>query len=143
MIGAFVMIFVALWIYQSAMQAKLSNVIIWVAAGVAAFFVFQYLLIEVNVYLLESTRSSEGGENYEMLNGGDRKNEGGFQGFGGILESLYFELMPQVVAFIGIAFLRLKFITKESFSIPNLFSGLKELFQGIKQSFKASINVEK
>lgn len=138
MIGAFVMILVAVWIYQSAMQAKLSNVIVWVAASAAAFFVLQYLLIEVNVYLLESLRGSEGGENYEMVNGGDRKNEGGFQGFGGVLESLYFELGPQILAFVAIAFLRLKFITKESFSIPNLFSGLKELFQGIKQSFKTN-----
>ncbi len=132
------MIFVALWIYQSAIQAKLSNVVIWVAASVAAFFVLQYLFVEMNVYLLESLRESKGGAGYEAVDGADRKNEGGFQGFGGILESLYFELGPQILAFISVAFLRLKFITKESFSVANLFSGLKELFQGIKKSFKTS-----
>jgi hypothetical protein len=138
MIGAFVMILVALWIYQSAMQAKLNNVILWVGAAAVAFFILQTLMIDVNIYFLESVRGNEGGDSYETVNGGDRKNEGGFQGFGGVIESLYFELMPQILAFLAIAFLRLKFITKQSFSIPNLFSGLKELFVSIKYSFKTT-----
>ena len=29
------------------------------------------------------------------------------------------------------------FVTKEAFSVANLFSGLKEMFQNIKQSFKS------
>lgn len=138
MIGAFVMILVALWIYQSAMQAKLNNVIMWVGGAAIAFFILQTLMIDVNIYFLESVRGNEGGDNYETINGGDRKNEGGFQGFGGVIESLYFELMPQILAFLAIAFLRLKLITKQSFSIPNLFSGLKELFVSIKYSFKTT-----
>lgn len=136
MISGMVMIFVALWFYQSAMKAKLSNVIMWVAIGAVGFFVLQWLLVNVNIYILESFRASEGGAGYESVQGADRKNEGDFLGFAGILKSLYLELSPSIVGFIAIAFVRLKFVTKESFSVANLFGGLKEMFQNIKQSFK-------
>ena len=86
---------------------------------------------------MESFRASEGGSAYEAINGADRKNQGDFTGFAGILKSLYEEFSPSLFSFAIIAFLRLKFITKESFSVANLFGGLKEMFQNIKQSFKS------
>jgi hypothetical protein len=138
MIGGMVMIFVALWIYQSAMKAKITNVILWAGGAAVAFYVLQFLLIDINIYILESFRSSEGGAVYEAIDGADRKNEGDFTGFLGVLKSLYLELFPSILSFLAIAFFRLKFITKEAFSVGNLFSGLKEMFQSIKQSFKAS-----
>lgn len=138
MISGMVMIFVALWFYQSAMKAKLNNVIMWVAIGAVSFFVLQWLLVNVNIYILESFRASEGGVGYESIQGADRKDPGDFLGFTGILKSLYFELSPSIFGFLAIAVIRLKFITKESFSVANLFSGLKEVFQNIKQSFKTS-----
>jgi hypothetical protein len=140
MIGGIVMIFVALWIYQSAMRAKTSNVIMWVAIGTVAFFVVQLGFIDVNLYIMEAIKGSEGGSDYErdLTTIGDRKNEGGFQGFGGILLSVYMELMPQIVGFLAAALIRIKFVTKEPLSINNLFSGLKEMFLSIKESFKAS-----
>jgi len=138
MIGGIVMILVALWIYQSAMRAKTSNVIMWVAASAVAFYVMQFLLVDINIYILESFRAGEGGAGYEAVEGADRKNEGGFQGFGGVLESLYFELMPSIVSFLAVAFIRIKFITKEKISVANLFSGLGDMFQGIKKSFKTT-----
>jgi hypothetical protein len=137
MIGGMVMIFVALWIYQSAMKAKTSNVIMWVAGAAVAFYVMQFLLVEINISILESFRASEGGAAYEAVDGADRKNEGDFTGFTGVLKSLYLELFPSILSFLAIAFLRLKFITKEQFSVANLFSGIKEMFQSIKQSFKS------
>jgi hypothetical protein len=137
MISGMVMIFVALWFYQSAMKAKASNVLMWVAIGAVGFFVLQALLVNINIYILESFRASEGGAGYEAIQGADRKNEGDFLGFAGILKSLYLELSPSIVGFVAIAFVRLKFITKESFSVANLFSGLKEMFQNIKHSFKS------
>ncbi len=137
MISGMVMIFVALWFYQSAVKAKLSNVLMWVAIGAIGFFVLQALLVNVNIYILESFRASEGGSGYEAIQGADRKNEGDFLGFAGILKSLYLELSPSIVGFVAIAFVRLKFVTKESFSVANLFSGLKEMFQNIKHSFKS------
>jgi len=140
MIGGIVMIFVALWIYQSAMRAKTSNVMMWVAIGAVVFFVVQLGFIDVNLYIMEAIRGGEGGSDYErdLTSIGDRKNEGGFQGFGGILLSVYMELMPQIVGFLAAALIRIKFVTKEPLSINNLFSGLKEMFLSIKESFKAS-----
>ena len=137
MISGMVMIFVALWFYQSAMKAKVSNVLMWVAIGAVGFFVLQLLLVNANIYILESFRASEGGAGYEAIQGADRKNEGDFLGFAGILKSLYLEISPSIVGFLAIAFVRLKFITKESFSVANLFGGLKEMFQAIKHSFKS------
>ena len=142
MIGGIVMIFVALWIYQSAMRAKTSNVIMWVAIATVGFFVVQLSFIDINLYILESIKSSEGGGDYErdLTTIGDRKNEGGFQGFGGVLLSLYLELMPSVVGVLAAALIRIKFITKETLSIGNLFGDVKEMFLSIKQSFKTSDN---
>ena len=113
MISGMIMVFVAIWIYQTAVKAKIDNVILWVAGGAVAFFVLVFLFQYININILESLRASEGGAAYEAINGADRKNEGDFTGFGGILKSLYEELSPSIISFLVIAFLRLKFITKE------------------------------
>lgn len=169
MIGAVVMIFVAIWIYQTAIKAKMSNVILWAAAGAAIFFVTQFMLIElnVNVFSLDGSKTEskmmsstdeaceddkkasakEGekdgdmgqfkGSSCSVVHGGDRQDEERYLGFSGVLKSLYFELTPQLFSFLLIAFLRLKFITKEQFAVSALFGGIKEMFQSIKQSFKS------
>jgi hypothetical protein len=137
MISGMVMIFVALWFYQSATKAKVNNVLMWVAIGSVGFFALVWVLQSVNIYILEAFRASEGGAGYESIQGADRKDPGDFLGFTGILKSLYFELSPSIIGFVAIAFVRLKFITKESFSVANLFGGIKEMFQVIKQSFKS------
>lgn len=142
MIGAIFMIFVAIWIYQSAAKAKTENMLYWVAGSAVAFFAIQFLLIYFDITMLEAFRSSEGGSGYEAVNGADRKNEGDFQGFFGVLKSLYLELAPQIIAFLIIAVLRNRLMLKESLNITNLFSGLKEMFVGIKNSFKATANQE-
>ncbi|NOT10897.1 MAG: hypothetical protein HOP23_03525 [Methylococcaceae bacterium] len=138
MIGGIIMIFVALWIYQSAMKAKVDNVLMWVGIGVVAFFIVQTLLVQANVFILEAVRGGGADANYErdLTSIGDRKNAGGFQGIGGYLLSLFFELVPPFAGFLAAAIVRLKFITKESFSVGNLFSGIKEMFVSIKDSFK-------
>jgi hypothetical protein len=46
--------------------------------------------------------------------------------------------MPPIAGFMAVAVVRNKFVLKEEFNLANLFSGLKELFQGIKQSFKTT-----
>lgn len=138
MIGGIFMIFVAIWIYQSAARAKVNNMFYWVAGSAVTFFVVQFLLVEFDITLLESLRSSEGGAVYEGENGADRKNEGDFQGFGGVLESLIFELMPQIAGFLAVAVIRNRFMLKEPLNVTNLFSGVKEMFSSIKNSFKAS-----
>jgi hypothetical protein len=133
------MILAVLWIYQSAIKAKVSNPLMWVAIGAGVFFVVQMLLVQANVFILESIRGSGADANYErdLLSIGDRKNEGGFQGVGGFLLSVFFELMPPLAGVLAVAFVRLKFITKESFSVGNLFGGIKEMFTSITKSFKS------
>ena len=142
MIGAVFTIFIAMWLYQTVKQAKIENMFFWVVGGAGLFFAVQALFVYSDVSILESFRSSEGGAAYEAVNGADRKNEGDFQGFGGILESLFFELMPQFAGFIAVALVRNRVMLKEDLNAKNLFSGLKELFQGIKNSFKATANQE-
>ncbi len=138
MISGMVMIFVALWFYQTATKAKVNNVLVWVVIGAVGFFVLQLLLVNFNIYILESFRASEGGAGYEAIQGADRKNEGDFLGFSGILKSLYLEVSPSLIGFVIIAVARLKFITKEAFSVENLFSGVSDIFKTIKKSFKES-----
>lgn len=42
MISGMVMIFVALWFYQSAVKAKTGNVLMWVAIGAIGFFYYTF-----------------------------------------------------------------------------------------------------
>lgn len=139
MIGGILMVLAVIWVYQTANKAKVSNPLMWVGIAAAVFFVVQMLLVQANVFILEAMRGSESSANYErdLLSVGDRKNQGGFQGIGGYLLSVFFELMPPIAGVLAVAVLRLKFITKESFSIGNLFSGIKEMFSSISQSFKS------
>lgn len=134
------MIIAALWVYQSAMRAKVNNVLMWVAISAAVFFAVQMLLVQFNIYILEAIKGSESNAGYErdLLSIGDRKNESGFQGVGGILLSIFFEMMPPIAGFMAVAVVRNRFVLKEAFTVANVFSGLKELFQGIKQSFKTT-----
>jgi hypothetical protein len=138
MIGGIIMIIVALWAYQSATKAKVNNVVMWVVICAGTFFIVQTLLVQANVYMLEAIRGGEADTGYErdLTSIGDRKNVGGFQGIGGSLLSFFFELMPPVLGFLAAAFVRLKFISKERFTLGNLFGDLKETFISIKESFK-------
>ncbi|MDO9105771.1 MAG: hypothetical protein Q7U57_12530 [Methylovulum sp.] len=148
MIGAIVMIFAAVWIYQSAMKAGTSNVIMWVVGCMAVFLASQVLLIDANVYFLELFRGGEGDANYErdLTSVGDRKNEGGFQSGGGVLVSLFMELMPPIVGLLIVAFIRVKFIVKENITLTALFSGMSDIIVGgiknivdtLKQGIKKS-----
>ncbi|MGR8950925.1 MAG: hypothetical protein ACU83V_00700 [Gammaproteobacteria bacterium] len=139
MIGGILMVLAAIWVYQTANKAKVSNPLMWVGIAAAVFFVVQTLLVQANIYILESVRGGGADANYErdLLSIGDRKNQGGFQGVAGYLLSVFFELMPPIAGVLAVAFMRLKFITKESFSVGNLFSGIKEMFTSIGQSFKS------
>jgi len=139
MIGGILMVLAVVWVYQSAIKAKINNPLLWVAIAAGVFFAVQTLLVQGNVYILEALRGGSGDANYErdLLSVGDRKNEGGFQGAGGYLLSVFLELMPPLAGVLAVAFVRLKFVTKETFSVGNLFSGIKEMFTSIGQSFKS------
>ncbi len=138
MIGGIVGVLALIWVYQSATKANVNNFIIWVIICGVAYMASQFLLIWGANYLVEAMRASEGGEGYErdVLSVGDRKNLGGFQGGKGTFLSIFFELFPPIAGFLIVAFIRTKFVLKESLTKGNLFSGLGDMFRSIKESFK-------
>ncbi len=138
MIGAIVMVFVLIWVYQTATKANVNNTIIWVMICAGVFVASQVILIYTSVYLLEAFRGGGGDEGYErdLMSIGDRKNVGGFQGSKGSFLSVFMELMPPVVGFLLVAVIRTKFVLKESLTKTNLFSGFGDMFRSIKDSFK-------
>ncbi|WP_341327450.1 hypothetical protein [Methylotuvimicrobium sp. KM2] len=139
MIGGIVMILVAVWVYQSASRAKVEKILFWVVLCSVVFLAVQFTAVYFNVYLLETFKDGgfEGGYERDLASIGDRKTKGGiFQGFTGTLLSIVFELMPPLLGVLAVAFIRTKFMLKEALTVSNLFSGMKELFVSIKNSFK-------
>ena len=132
MIGAMVMIFAAIWVYQSAMKAGVNNVIMWVGICAGIFLASQVFLIDLNVFILEAIRGGEGDVNYErdLASVGDRKNEGGFQGGGGFFLSLFMELMPPAVGFVIVALVRAQFVLKQKIAPATLFDGVSDMVMG-------------
>jgi hypothetical protein len=138
--GGIISILIAVWIYRTAIQLKISNIWYWVAGSAVIFLAVQMGMIFVNAAIIEifavdttSTYDEAGG-----LNARDNSDAAGLQtGTLGTIVGIIFELLPFVVPFFVIAFLRLKFMTKESLSAANLFSGIKEMFISIGQSFKS------
>lgn len=138
MIGGVMIILVSIWVYQSLMRANNDKVMLWVAVCAALFFAVQLLLVDMNVYLLELTKEDPEGYARDLSSVGDRKNEGGFQSFGGVMLSVFFELFPPFAAFVAVAFFKTLVIMKQAPTVANLFGGIKEMFISIKESFKAS-----
>lgn len=143
MIGGVIMVFVAIWVFQSAVKAKVSNAVMWTAVCAAAFFAVQAVFVNFNIYfidLINGTDVSGTGGDYErdLASIGDRKTQDDIGGFGGAVLSTLFELLPPSMGFLVAAFIRNKFVLKESLTVANLFSGIKDMFLAIKQSFKES-----
>lgn len=175
MIGGIISILIAVWIYQSAVKAKIANVTLWWAAAAVIFLVTQFILIDININVFdlggskteskamasssdeackpikpETQKSASKADDKDgdmgqfkdsscsFVHGEDRQDKERYLGFSGVIKSLYFELSPYILSFFLIAFLRVKFLTKEAISVTTLFSGLKELFQGIYQNISQS-----
>ena len=135
MIGGIIMILVVLWVYHSAVQAKADKVLFWVVVCAVLFLAVQFFAVNLNIYLLESFKE-DGGVGFASI--GDRKNQSGFQGFFGALLSIFMELMPPLLGVLAVAIVRTKFVLKEELKVANLFSGVKEAFLAIKESFKTT-----
>ncbi|NOT86505.1 MAG: hypothetical protein HOP02_17365 [Methylococcaceae bacterium] len=140
MIGGMMIILVSVWVYQSLMRAKKDNVMMWVGACAALFFAVQFLLVDVNIAIMEGVKEDPAGYARDLTSIGDRKNEGGFQGFSGVMMSLFFELFPPIAGFVAVAVLKTLVILKQPLTLGNLFGGVKEMFVSIKDSFKATGN---
>ena len=85
---------------------------------------------------MEAFKADPEGYERDLTSVGDRKNEGGFQGFWGVMMSLFFELFPPAAGFIAVALVKALVILKQPLTMANLFGGVKEMFVSIKNSFK-------
>ena len=139
MIGGIVMVLTVIWVYQSLMRAKKSNVLMWVAGSAIVFLVIQVLFYNVNIMLVDAMDGTDVGGEYdrELTSVGDRKTQ---EGAGGWFMPVVFELLPPIAGFLAVAVIRTLFILKEALTPANLFSGVKEMFESIKNSFKTSSN---
>ncbi len=138
MIGGIVGLLALIWVYQTTTKANVNNGVVWVMICAAVYLASQFIMVGAANYIIEAMRSSQGGDNYErdLMSIGDRKNLGGFQGGKGTFISVFFELFPPIAGFLLVAFIRTKFVLKESLTKANLFSGIGDMFKSIKESFK-------
>lgn len=141
MIGGLIAILIAIWIYRTAIEAKTGNMLFWVAGSFVVFISVQLMMIFFNTMIIE-TFDGDVSTAYDAaggLNVRDNSDTAGLQsGSGGTLIGIIFELIPNIVPFFVVAFLRLKLMLKQPFSFMGLFGGIKEMFVGIKNSFKPS-----
>lgn len=106
MIGAFITIYVACWVYQAAISAKKENAFKWMVMGAAIFYLVQLAWMGFDILFLGSDDI-------------DNTNE-----LAGRLVATYRELMPSIVGFITAAVFRTLFVLKQKLSMANLFSDM-------------------
>jgi hypothetical protein len=133
MISGIVMSLTVIWVYQTLLKAKTKNLLLWVCACGALFLggVFlMYIFCNEFVDIMEK----DIGDQYDpsLTDVRDRKTQ---EGPGGVIMPFLCELLPSVVGFFAVAFLRTQVILKQSLTPANIFSGIKEMFVSIKDSF--------
>lgn len=139
MIGGIVMILTVVWVYQTLIKTKTSNLLMWVAGCAAIFLAVQFMSYNLNIMILDAFDGKDISDQYErdLTSVGDRKTQEDDASGGSFLPYL-FELLPPSLGFLTIAFIRNRFILKEALNVANLFSGIKDMFMSIKNSFKTS-----
>lgn len=139
MIGGVVMILTAIWVYQSLIRAKVGNTLLWVAGCAAVFLAIQVLFYNLNIMIVDGMEGADVGGEYDRdyTSVGDKKTQ---EGKGGFIMPVIFELLPPTAGVLAVAFIRTRFILKEALTPANLFSGIKEMFVSIKNSFKTTSN---
>jgi len=139
MIGGIVMVLTVIWVYQTLMRAKKENVLFWVAASAVVYLVVQVMFYNVNIMIIDALDGADVGGEYDrdLASVGDRKTQ---EGVGGAFLPVIFELLPPIAGFISVALIRTTIILKEALTPANLFSGVKEMFSSIKNSFKTTSN---
>ncbi len=139
MISGVIMALVAIWVYQSLIKAKTGNLLWWVAGSALLFFVTVFLADLMCIETIDALGGKDIGGTYDpsITEAHDRKTQ---EDIGGLFLPFVCELLPSVLGFLAVAFVRTQFILKESLTPANLFSGIKEMFISIKDSFKTSSN---
>lgn len=137
MIGGIVMVLTVIWVYQSLMRAKKDNVLMWVGVCAVVFLIVQVMFYNINIMIIDGLEGKDVGGEYdrEITSVGDRKTQ---EGAGGWFMPVVFELLPPIAGFLSVAVIRTLIIMKEALTPANLFSGVKEMFVSIKNSFKTS-----
>jgi len=139
MIGGIVMVLAAIWVYQTMMRAKKGSVMMWVGICSVVFFGVEFVAQIFCIEIIDALGGRDIGESYdrELTSVGDRRTQ---ENAGGFLVNSLCELFPSVAGVLAVAAIRTLVILKEAPTLANLFSGIKELFVSIKDSFKVSGN---
>jgi hypothetical protein len=139
--GGLLAIFIAIWIFRTAVQEKTGNTLFWVASSFIIFLGIQVAMIYFNAMIIEifdgdvsTTYDNAGG-----LNARDNSDTAGLQsGTGGTLIGLTFELLPFIIPFFIVAVLRQVIMLKQTFNPKQLLAGTKSVLISIKDSFKTT-----
>ena len=136
MIGGILMVLVAIWIYQTMMSAKKSNVLMWVAICAGAFFAVEFVAQIFCIEIIDALGGKDIGGSYDrdLTSVGDRRTQ---ENAGGFFINSLCELFPSIAGLLVVAVVRTLVILREALTPANLFSGIKEMFISIKQSFKS------
>jgi len=137
MISGIIMILIAIWVYQTSIKVKKSNLLWWVVGSAVVFF---STLVVADIFCIEIIDALGGkdiGGNYDpsLTDARDRKTQ---EAAGGLFMPAVCELLPSILGFLVVAVLRCHLILKAALTPDNLFSGIKDLFISIKDSFKTS-----
>lgn len=144
MIGGIFLVLVAIWLYQAAMSVRKENTIMWVALGCVAFFVVQFLAVRMNASLAESMMSytTDDVETPDYVDEGyNRSGPINSQSAGGVRSFFLFflvEIIPPLMGVVAAGVVRTFFILKEKITFKSLFSGIKQMFVNIGNSFKSN-----
>lgn len=139
MISGIIMILIAIWIYQTAMKAKTGNTLWWVAGCAALFFGALVLADIFCIEIIDALGGKDIGDEYDpsLTDARDRKTQ---EAAGGLFMPFVCETFPSITGFLVVALVRTQLMLKEAPTPANLFSGIKEMFVSIKNSFKTPSN---
>jgi len=139
MIGGVVMVLVAIWVYQTLMKARKTNVLMWVAALSILFFIVEFISQVFCIEIIDALGGQDIGDSYDrdLTSVGDRRTQ---ENVGGFFVNSLCELFPSIAGVLAVAVVRTLVVLKEALTPANLFSGIKEMFISIKDSFKTSTN---
>ena len=140
-IGGLIAILIAIWIYRTAVQNKMSSKLYWVAGSFIVYISVQIVMIYLNILIIETFDGDVSAEydNAGGLNARDNSDTAGLQsGAGGTIIGILFELLPFIVPFFAVAIIRQIIMLKQAFNFMGLFDGIKEMMISIKDSFKTS-----
>lgn len=137
MIGGIVMILTAIWVYQTLIKEKKANLLYWVLGCAALFFATEFLIQLFCIEIIDALGGKDIGGEYDpsLTDARDRKTQ---EGPGGLFMPAVCELLPSLIGVLAVALVRTQFILKQALTPANLFSGIKEMFTSIIDSFKTT-----